>query len=124
MKADTAVLQKATTELPPAIKGTPAAMYVVKGITATILTGGNDLVYAVPDYEGKGITAVLLTRNDKRGVIMAVPVQRGRPRRGSALMTTPLEGTNLSNPATNRSLCSWAAWLAWSLLPKEAKNNG
>ncbi len=121
MKADTAVLQKAIDELPPAIKGIPAAMYVVNGIIATILTGGDDLVYAVPDYEGKGSTAVLLTRNDKRGVIMAVPVQRGRPRRGSVLMTTPLDGTSLSDPAVNRSLCAWAAWLAWSLLPKEAK---
>jgi hypothetical protein len=36
-------------------------------------------------------------------------------------MTTPLAGLDLSNPAYLRALCAWAAWLAWSLLPKEAQ---
>ncbi len=119
MKAPTASLMAATTQPPQAIKGTPAAMYVVNGITATLLTGQDDLVYATP--ENDDAEAVLLTRNDKRGVVMAVPVRRDRPKRSSPLMTTPLAGLDLSNPSYLRALCAWAAWLAWSLLPKEAQ---
>ncbi len=137
MKVSGATLQDPIGELPPTIKGDPVAMYVTNDIThygghnyggcnyggvitSTLLTAeGGDLVYAVPAYDGA--ESVLLTRNDRRNVIMAVPVKRGRARRGNPIMTTPLEGLDLTKPSYSRALCSWAAWLTWSLLPKEAK---
>ena len=52
--------------------------------------GGEDFAY-VTGANG-GDQAVLLRRDEQRGVILALPVKRGRPRRGSPLMTTPLAG--------------------------------
>ncbi|MEM7346883.1 MAG: hypothetical protein AAF485_21805 [Chloroflexota bacterium] len=118
MKVNTVRLAGATQPIPPAIKGTPAARYIVNdiNITATLLTQGDDLIYVeVSDQD----EAVLITRDERRGVLVAVPVRRGRPRRGSPIMTTPLDGLNLSEPDVVRSLCAWAVWLTWSQLPKQ-----
>ncbi len=97
-------------ELPSAISGTPAAAYIVDDITVIMLLGGDDFAYIT--MAGQEEQAILLQSNEKRGVMMAVPVRRGRPRRGSALMTTPLADLNLQDPAHNRAVCSWGAWLA------------
>jgi hypothetical protein len=81
-------------ELPQAIQGKPMVEYRVNNIVATLLHGGADFAYIAPvsvsansDQE-KEKTAVLLQRNEQKGVMVALPVVQGRPRRGSPLMTT------------------------------------
>jgi hypothetical protein len=91
-----------------AIEGQPVAAYVVQDIVATLLHGGQDFAYVTPHSDPE--TGVLLRRDEGRGVMVAMPVRRGRPRRGGTLMTTPL--AELSNSVEwNRSLAAWGAWL-------------
>jgi hypothetical protein len=79
----------------------------VDQIHVTVLYGGQDFAYATA---GEPDTGVLLRRDDKRAVIAAIPVRRGRPRRGATLMTTPL--AEIEDTAEwRRALCAWAAWL-------------
>lgn len=100
------------TGLPQAIEGRPVAVYRVAAIQVLLLHGGADFAYATA---GDPEAGVLLRRDDNRGVIAALPVIRGRPRRGNPLMTTPLAELDLSDSGWNRSLCAWAAWLAGSV---------
>lgn len=110
MKAKEVTIGPATVkELPPAISGRPVAGYKVDDITATMLLGGEDFAY-VTGAEGSD-QVVLLRCDDPRGVILALPVKRGRPRRGSPLMTTPLVELDLGDPAWRRALCAWGCWL-------------
>ncbi len=97
-----------------AIDGQPAAVYQVGQVVVTVLHGGNDLAYITIAGNPKD-EAVLLQRNEPRGQIVAVPVARGRPRRGSALMTIPLAELELQDPGWRRALYAWGAWLAWVL---------
>jgi len=99
-------------ELPSAINGRPAAAYKVDNIVVTMLIGGKDFAYITT--VGETEQAIVLRRHAKRGVIMALPVRRGRPRPGSPLMTTPLDEIEES-AEWNRALCAWGAWLAWVL---------
>jgi hypothetical protein len=98
--------------LPHGTEGQPAAAYRVGEIQVTMLFGGPDFAYA---RAGDPEAGILLRRDDNRGVMVALPVMHGRPRRGSPLMTTPLAELNLQDNRWNRSLCSWAAWLAWTI---------
>jgi hypothetical protein len=114
-------------ELPQAIQGKPMVEYRVNNIVATLLHGGADFAYIAPvsvsansDQE-KEKTAVLLQRNEQKGVMVALPVVQGRPRRGSPLMTTPLAELDLKNGSWLRALTSWGAWLVSVLLSKDNK---
>ena len=98
------------TELPPAIKGRPAASYNVGNLTATMLLGGEDFAYITRANETE--QAVLLRRDDKRGLMLALPVRRGRPQAGQPLATTTLAALDFSDAASNRCLCVWGAWVA------------
>jgi hypothetical protein len=111
MKADGAELGPSALEtVPQAIEGKPMADYAVGDIRVTMLHGGTDFAYVTNgDTVEEGI---LLRRDEKRGVMMALPVTRGRPRRGAPLMTTPLADLDATDPTWNRSLCAWGAWLA------------
>ena len=114
MKAKRAELgEPQSRELPPAIQGKPMAEYRVNNIVATLLYGGADFAYIAPGNNGQEQekTAMLLQRNEQKGVIVALPVVKGRPRRGSPLMTTPLEGMNLREGAWLRAVTAWGAWL-------------
>jgi hypothetical protein len=104
-------------ELPPAIQGKPMAEYRVNNIVATLLYGGTDFAYIAPasspgnNGQKQEKAAVLLQRNEQKGVMTALLVIKGRPRRGSPLMTTPLEGMNLREGSWLRSVTAWGAWL-------------
>lgn len=98
--------------LPHGTEGQPAAAYRVGEIQVIMLFGGPDFAYA---RAGDPEAGILLRRDDNRGVMVALPVMHGRTRRGSPLMTTPLAELNLQDNRWNRSLCSWAAWLAWAI---------
>jgi hypothetical protein len=95
-------------ELPPAIQGQPAAAYRVGDLMVTLLRGGEDAAYATVAGQDDG---VLLRREAKRGVMVALPVRRGRPVRAETLMTTPLAELKPDSPPDLRALCAWAAWL-------------
>jgi hypothetical protein len=95
-------------ELSPAIQGQPMAGYRVGDIQVTVLRGGEDVAYAT--VAGKE-EAVLLRKDPQRGVVLALPVTRGRPRRGETLMPTPLAEIKPDSPPDLRALCAWAAWL-------------
>ncbi len=106
-------------DLPPAIQGQAAASYRVGDILVTLLHGGDDFAYAI--LPSKGVNeGVLLRRNLQRGVMAALPVNRGRTQSGSVLMTTPLAELSATG-ATHRALCAWAAWLVWALQVKGSK---
>lgn len=104
-------------ELPPAIQGKPMAEYRVNNIVATLLYGGTDFAYIAPvpspgnNGQEQEKTGVLLQRNEQKGMMTALPVIKGRPRRGSPLMTTPLAGMNLREGSWLRSVTAWGAWL-------------
>jgi hypothetical protein len=106
---------------PPAIQGTPVAEYRVNDIVVTLLYGGPDLAYIMPalpankNGETRDEIAVVLQRDKQKGVILALPVVKGRPRRGNFLMTTPLAEVNLNNGEWLRAVASWGAWLVWVL---------
>jgi hypothetical protein len=100
----------AVTELPPMIKGRPAASYNVGNIVATLLIGGEDFAYITCADETE--QAVLLRRDEKRGLMLALPVRRGRPRQGNPLMTTPLAELE-AGAEWHRALCAWGTWLMW-----------
>lgn len=108
-------------ELPRAVEGKPVAEYRVNNIVATLLHGGPDFAYIapVPSASNNGKEeeemAVLLQRNEQKGVMIALPVVKGRPRRGSPLMTTPLAEVVLSEGAWLRALAAWGGWLVWAL---------
>jgi hypothetical protein len=97
---------------PQAITGRPAAAYKAGNMVATMFVGGEDFAYITGPAEAD--QTVLLRRNEQRGVMMAVPIRRGRPRPGSSLMTTPLAELETS-AAWNRALCAWGTWLAWAI---------
>lgn len=96
--------------LPRGIEGQPAAAYQVGEVQVTMFYGGQDFAYATAGNPEAGI---LLRRDSNRGVMAAIPVIHGRPQRGNTLITTPLAELSLQDNNWNRSLCSWAAWLAW-----------
>ncbi|MEW5959249.1 MAG: hypothetical protein AB1801_16080 [Chloroflexota bacterium] len=100
-------------DLPRSLEGQPIAVYRVGRIQVTVLYGGQDVAYATA---GEPEAGVLLRRDDKRAVIAAVPVRRGRPQRGSPLMTTPLAELDLKEATWNRALCAWVAWLAGTVV--------
>jgi hypothetical protein len=98
------------TDWPEAIKGRAAATYKVGNMVATMFVGGEDFAYITGPAESD--QTILLRRNEQRGVMMALPVRRGRPRPGSPLMTTPLAELE-ATAEWNRALCAWGTWLAW-----------
>ncbi|HEX9922178.1 MAG TPA: hypothetical protein VGD99_05915 [Anaerolineae bacterium] len=98
--------------LPRGTTGQPAAVYRVGEVQVTMLFGGPEFAYATA---GDPETGVLLRRDDSRGVMVALPVRQGRPRRDTILMTTPRAELNLTDSQWNRALCAWAAWLAWGI---------
>lgn len=102
-------------DLPKGIEGAPKVAYRVGPVRVLALAGGVDVALASVDGREEGI---LLRRDDKRGVITALPVVRGRPRRGQGLMSTPLAEVDLTKPAWLRAVLAWAAWLAWALYHK------
>ncbi len=107
-------------ELPRAIRGKPVAEYRVNNIVATLLHGGSDFAYIARvsssnSSNKKEEAAVLLQRNEQKGVMVALSVVKGRPRRGTPLMTTPLADVTLSEGAWLRALATWGAWLVWVL---------
>ncbi len=111
MKADGATVgPPALGAVPAAIEGQPAAGYTVGDIRVTMLHGGTDFAYIVRGDETED--GLLLRRDEQRGVMMAQPVKRGRPRRGVPLMSTPLDELDAADPGWNRALCAWGAWLA------------
>jgi hypothetical protein len=104
-------------ELPKVVKGRPVAGYQVDDIMATLLAGdGPDLAWI-----SRGEQGVLLQQDVKRGVVHALPAQRGRPRRGQPLMTTPLAELDMKSSATRRALLAWGCWLLWATHPQKKK---
>jgi len=77
---------------------------------------GGDFAYFIPSASSGSSqddpeTGVLLRRDEPRGLLVALPVRRGRPQRGNTLMTTPLAELNLLQDNTwNRAVCAWGAW--------------
>ena len=61
------------------------------------------------------VTPEVLQRNPQRGVMAALAVVKGRPRRGSPLMTTPLADMAGQEGLWLRTLAAWGAWLVWAL---------
>jgi hypothetical protein len=96
-------------ELPAAIQGQPLAIYQAGNVLVMLLRNNLDFAYAT-----SGDAAILLRRDDKRGILAALPVARGRVRR-EPLLTTPLAELDFSQAAARRALCAWAAWLVWVL---------
>lgn len=110
------VLAPQITELPRVIRGKPVATYKVNDMLATIIHGDNEAVAYITSAEDNqnGVNqgqGVLLFRDERQGVMAAVPVNRGRPVRGNRLMTTPLADLNLKSGDWLRVLCVWGAWL-------------
>ena len=96
--------------LPPVIQGQAVAAYRVNEIGVTMLGGeANEVAYV---STAQSDAAILLQRDERRAVLAAVPVVRGRVRPGSPLMTTPLAEADWSQPAWRRAVCAWGAWLA------------
>jgi hypothetical protein len=98
------------------VEGTPVATYRAGDVTVTALHGGEYLAYAV-----NGDAAVALHRDDRRGVIAALPATVPGPGKGMVrdrmrrqpLMTTPLDEIGSpSSPEELRALSAWAAWPA------------
>ena len=116
MKAKAALLgPPQLTELPPAIQGKPVASYIVNNISVAMLHGHPDhFAYIATSTTGE--TAILLHQNEQRGVMAALPVIRGRVRRGSPLMTTPLADLDTQRAGWRRALCAWGAWLVSMLV--------
>jgi hypothetical protein len=100
--------------LPAGVGGTPVATYQAGDVVVTILHGNDTIACAVA-----GETAILLRRDQRRGVVAALQVVRGRVGR-QPLMTTPLDelGSSLS-PEETRALSAWAAWLAREVESRE-----
>lgn len=115
MKADGAELgpPDATMTLPATVEGQAAATHKVGGMTATMLVGDDDFAYVTATDRAE--QAILLSRNEQRGAMLAVPVRRGRPQRNSPLMTTPLAELEAS-PPWHCAVCAWGAWLLWTQL--------
>jgi hypothetical protein len=90
------------------IGGTPVATYEAGDVAVILLHGGE-----YPALASAGETQVALRRDEKRGVLAASPVVKGRPRR-EPLMTTPLAEIE-QTPEWRRALCAWAGWLAWAI---------
>ena len=113
MKAPEAVIAPPPDqELPQAVSGQPFAAYRVGEVIVTILQGGEDFAYiAVPGTND----AIVLRKDEKRGVLTALPAPRGRPRRNEVLMSTPLAELNLKDPNWLRAVGAWGAWLVWAL---------
>ena len=110
----------AASELPAFIQGRPAAAYRVSDILVTLLHGGPDLAYACSTAatgedgadQKTERPAILLQGHEPRGLVTALPVVNGRPRRGSAVATTPLAEVDLRDGSWLRAIACWAAWLA------------
>jgi hypothetical protein len=96
------------TQLPQEVQGKPAATYQAGDIIVTMFVGGEDFAYVTAADEAD--QALLLRRSEKRGVMLALPISRGRVRQGSPLMTTPLAELG-DTPAWRRAVCAWGAWL-------------
>jgi hypothetical protein len=95
--------------LPEAIRGRPVVSYRLLDLDAVILHGDQDWVYATA---AGSEAAVLLQQEDRRQVLAALTMVRGRPQRGQPLMTTPLAELDLSTGGWLRAIAAWAAWLA------------
>jgi hypothetical protein len=93
--------------LPDGADGSPLASYRAGEVTVTLLHGSEHLACAT-----MGETVVVLRRDERRGVVAAAEVTRGRVAR-QPLMTTPLDELSAPpTPAERRALAAWAAWLA------------
>jgi hypothetical protein len=93
--------------LPDGVDGTPLATYRAGDVAVTILHGNDTIACAVA-----GGTVIALHRDERRGVVAAFQVVRGRVKR-QPLMTTPLdELSSPLSPEETRALSAWAAWLA------------
>jgi hypothetical protein len=93
--------------LPNGVDGSPLASYRAGEVTVTLLHGSEHLACAVA-----GEAVVVLHRDERRGVVVAAEVTRGRVAH-QPLMTTPLdEMSSPPTPAERRALAAWAAWLA------------
>ncbi|HID62685.1 MAG TPA: hypothetical protein EYP49_08130 [Anaerolineae bacterium] len=114
MKVSSAGLGPPRSGEPPAggVGGTPVATYQAGDVAVTMLHGAEDVVLAAV-----GETTIVLRRSERRGVLAALPVVRGRVRR-EPLMTTPLAGVE-PTPEWNRALCAWTGWLAWAINRKK-----
>ena len=120
MKAKRAVLAQPTltaAQLPLTIKGQPAAAYTVGQVTATLLADGDDGLAFVTRADNEA-QSLLLRRDLKRGLLLALPVQRGCPQRGNALMSTSLAELDLTDPDVIRAVLAWGCWLLWATTGK------
>lgn len=96
--------------LPTGVTGQVVAAYTVGDIVAHLLKDSEVLVWVTSANDQT--EGVVLQRLEKRGVVAAMSVRRGRLQRGQPLMTTPLDELDLHNPAHSRAICAWGAWLA------------
>lgn len=116
MKATGAVIDHGSGAVPKTIQGRPVAVYMVGEVQVMLLQGGADFAYVtVTTSQGE---AVLIRRDERQAALVALPVKRGRPRRGQVLMSTPLAELELSQPGWARAVSAWGAWLAWALYVK------
>ncbi len=76
----------------------------------------SELDFAYTTAEGKD-TTVLLQRNTQRRAMTALPVVKGRPRRGSPLMTTPLADVAGQEGLWLRTITAWGATCLVSVSP-------
>jgi hypothetical protein len=107
-------------QLPRCVEGRLVAVYQARDIVAALLHGGNDFAYVT--YSGENVTpdqGVLLRCNPMRGVMVALPVTRGRVMQGSALMSTPLADLDLKSGDWLRALSAWGAWLTKVTVQKQ-----
>ena len=113
MKASVAEVGPAKlAEVPKGIQGTPIGAYTVQDVGVTILHGETDFAYIT---KKDGDQALVLRRDPKKSVLVALPVVRGRVQRNMTLMTTPLAAIDFNKPAWIRALCAWGAWLTVAL---------
>jgi CBS domain-containing protein len=106
------VLRSGEIQLPRCVEGRLVAVYQARDVVAALLHGGNDFAYVI--YSGENVTpdhGVLLRCNPMRGVMVALPVIRGRVMQGSVLMSTPLADLDLKSGDWLRALSAWGAWL-------------
>jgi len=115
-RAELSPAQLQSADLPRAIQGgQPVAAYKVNDIVATIIHGDRETFAYITSQDspagGSRGQGVLLLRDERKGVMTAVPVERGRPMRANRLMSTPLADLNMKDGDWLRALCAWGAWL-------------
>lgn len=119
LKATSAQIGPPVFPMPAGIEGQAVASYRIASTTATLLTGSDrDVVYVVDERDPE--QALLLRRDPRKGVLLALPVRRGRSRSDTPLMSTPLAELDEANPVTNRALAAWGCWLLWATVSPPA----